>query len=231
MKRLSTSEIKSILFGVLSSDGCVIGARFDLFTKSEQYALYVKSVLENIPNLSVKMYIKKDKRSESYSGYRIYTSNHEYFAKLRKIFYSDRKILSKYICDRLGILGLANIWMCDGYMEHRKNRKKNKVQNIGYFCLESFPKDELAHLIKTLSEYGIESSLEKVEWGFGYRIRIGKDLQKLSSLIYPHMVKDFEYKTLLYYKNGTKNTDVSLPNAEQYLRYYLDTEDIVRHSW
>lgn len=233
MTRLNSREIKKILFGVLLSDGSIYNKRFDLFTKSEQYAQYITSVLNQLTGSKAYYNIKLDKRKESYTGYRVLSTNLKYFDKLREIFYSDRKRLTSYICDRLSEESLAHVWMCDGYLQHQKNRKTNKIQNIGEFCLESFDKSELELFIKKLNYYNINTTLYKVPWGFGYRPIIrGIDLQKFISLIYPYILDDFKYKTLLYYKSlDSIYIDNTLPNAEQYLRTYLNTEDIVRHSW
>ena len=120
--------------------------------------------------------------------------------------------------------------MCDGYTEHAKNRKTNKVQNIGWFCLEAFPREELLLLQTRLKDvWGIETSLVRKPWGFGYRLRCGgENLQKLVSVIYPFVLGCFAYKTHLFYKG--KGYILDLPNAEQYTKVYSCVEDIVRHS-
>jgi len=125
---------------------------------------------------------------------------------------------------------MAHIWMCDGFLNHHKNKNTNKNQNIGYLCLESFPKEELNILIAKLSRMGICSRLQKVRWGFGYRIKIsGTALQKLMDGIIKYIIPCFKYKTFLYYKSK-EYLDSNLQNAEQFIRTYNDIEDIVRHS-
>lgn len=234
MERLLSSQIKNILSGVVASDGYISQGRFDLFTKSKGYCEYIKQVIENLPNIRTTMYYKKDNRKDSYGGYRLFTSKHEYFVKMQNIFYKEgKKHLTDYTCSRFDINSFAHIWMCDGYLEHRKNRKKNTIQNIGWMCLESFPKEELDVFVNYMNKrLKINAGFEKVEWGFGYRVRIGGDnLQKFINSIYPYVHEDFKYKTYLYYKPDSIRCDVSLPNAEQYLKTYIDVEDIVRHSW
>lgn len=229
MKLLSSKEIKKILFGIIASDGSIDSkGRFDFYSKQEEYAKYVYEVVNQITGTEPKFYVKKDKRG--YIGYRVTNKNHPYMKKLREIFYDARKELNHYSVSRFDALSLAHIWMCDGYLEHAKNRKIGKVQNVGWFCLEAFPKDELELLKSHLSSsYGIESSFVKKPWGFGYRLRVGGvNLQKFISLVYPHILDVFKYKTPLFYK-GKEFADMSLPSAEQYIHSYENIEDIVRH--
>ncbi len=230
MKRLSSKAIKKILLGTLLSDGSIQKGkyRYDLYSKQEAHAQYICNVLNQITGVFATMKVKRDKRG--CVGYRVRTRKHEYFKKLYRTSYNGRKELNHYNVRRLDAEALAHLWMCDGYLEHAKNRKKGTAQNIGWFCLESFPKKELEilneHMEKT---FGISCSLVKKPWGFGYRNRIGgKNLQKFISLVYPYILDCFKYKTPLFYMNMSR-ADMSLPNAEQYICKYTCIEDIVRH--
>jgi len=231
MKRLTAKEIKKILIGVVLSDGHVDmnGFRFDFYSKHEEYAQYIYNVVSQITGMHVTFKVKHDKRG--YTGYRVFTRKHAYWKNLGEKFYNGRKELNSYIVRRLDAEALAHIWMCDGYLEHAKNRVTNSVQNIGWFCLEAFPENELklfqTHLV---SFFGIETTLVKKPAGFGYRIRVGgENLQKFVSLVYPFILNKFLYKTELFYKK-IESANTNLSNAEQYLKLYSSTEDIVRHS-
>lgn len=229
MKLLSSKEIKKILIGVLSSDGSLdVNGRFDFYSSKEAYARYIFDVVSQITGTSPKFYVKKDRRG--YIGYRVTNKKHPYFKKLRGIFYNGRKQMNHYIASRIDEEALAHIWMCDGYLEHAKNRNKGKVQNIGWFCLEAFPKNELEILKAHLeSRYGIKSSFIKRPWGFGFRLRVGgESLQKLISTVYPFILEDFKYKTPLFYKN-LESANMCLQSAEQYIVTYTCIEDIVRY--
>lgn len=232
MKSLNSSTIKKIIYGILVTDGYSSDGRFDLFTKSKQYADFVTDVLNQLTHTKATCYYKEDKRKKEYGGYRVFTNKSEYIYKIEKHIYNERKYLSRYVCDRLSPVSFAHMWMCDGYLEHNKNRKENKVQNIGWFCLEKYPQEELVLFQDKLLKYDIISTQVDKPWGFGKRLKIsGMNLQKFISLIFPHILSDFSYKTNLYYAPNTTYVDVNLPNAEQYLKYYTNIEDIVRHSW
>lgn len=229
MERLTAKEIKKIMYGVCLSDGHIEPrGRFQLYSKHKEYIEYICWVLSQITHVNATFRVRNDKRG--YVGYSVDTNCNAYFKTMRKHTYGVRKELTTYNISRIDAQALAHIYMCDGYTEHAKNRKLGKVQNIGWFCLEAFPKEELelfqGHLKST---WGIETSLIKKPWGFGYRLRCGGDnLQKLISTIYPYILDCFKYKTDLFYKEKAYVLD--LPNAEQYVKQYSCIEDIVRHS-
>lgn len=230
---MKAANIKKIMFGVLASDGSLDRntKRFDLYSKHKEYAEYIQSTFSNLTHTKFSMKEVFDKRL-NVKGYRVWSTKSKYLSKTYEIFYpyGGRKQLTKYIIDRFDAEALAHVWMCDGYLEHSKNRKLNKVQNIGWFCLESYPKEELELLQKhLLQKLGISSSIVNKPWGFGCRIRIGgENLQKFISLVYPYILDCFKYKTVLFYKQ--KSTALELPSAEHFVKTYDKVEDIVRHS-
>lgn len=234
MNELSSKRIKKILIGVILSDGHIANtgksARFDLYSKKEEYALYIKDVLNNLTGSFPIIYRKTDKRFST-SGFRVYSKSSRYFKKLLDIFYLDGvKKLSRYVVKRLDPEALAHVWMCDGMLHFKWNKKRDSVQIHGYFCLESFEKEELEVLIDHLNSLGITASLLKVRWGKGYRIKItGEELRKFISLIYDFVLPCFKYKCNLYYKSAEVLKD--LPKTEQFVTIYdnlSQIEDIIR---
>ncbi len=229
---MKASRIKKIMFGVLLSDGSLDRNhhRFDLYSKQEDYAKYIQEVFSNLTHTRFSLKETFDKRF-GVTGYRVWSTKSAYLHSVYKIFYPNngRKVLSRYICDRLDAEAFAHIWMCDGYLEHSKNRVKDKVQNIGWLCLESFPKEELRLLQNQLETFGVSTSLVSKPWGFGYRIRIGgENLQRFISMVYPFILPCFKYKTVLFYKQ--KGTALELPSAEHFIVEYSGVDDIVRYS-
>lgn len=230
---MKQDSVKKVLLGILITDGSLskTSNRFDVFNKNKEFIEYLSKVLEKVPGLRFSTKEVFDKRYNRVTGYRLWSTKHPVLTKIYdKVYGIGRKELNSWCVSRIDAEALAWMWMCDGYLEHAKNRKENRVQNIGWFCLESFPEDELIILQKHLeSKFGIKSSLVSKPWGYGKRIRIGgEDLQKLISLVYPFTLDCFKYKTVLFYKNK-KEQNLKLPNAEQYLVEYTDIEDIVRH--
>ena len=220
---------RQVFYGALISDGSLDTAthRFSLYNKQLEYVEYVAKELDE---LGMNFNSSFDKRYGRIMGYRCWSKRHPTLNRMYRHFYNGRKYLSVENVNRLQAEAYAHIWMCDGYLEHSKNRKLNKVQNIGWLCLESFPKEELEIMQAHLKiKFGINSSLVAKPWGFGYRIRIGgEDLQKFISMVYPYVLTCFKYKTILFYKN--KDKCLKLPNMEQCIVEYTTIEDIVRHS-
>jgi len=224
----SSSELKKIILGIGVSDAHIeTRGRLDMYSKHPEYINYLHNTLSHLTHTEFKKHTKRDKRG--YVGYRLFSTTSKYLQKFRKILYPNgEKELTPYVVNRLDKESFAHIWMCDGYLEHNKNRKSDKCQNIGYLCLEAFPLDQLELIVEKLKEFGIESSYKKVPWGFGYRIRIGgENLQKFISMVYPHILPCFKYKTELFYKR--KDQCLDLPSAEQYIIEYNSIEDIVRY--
>ena len=231
MKRLNSKTIKKALLGIVLSDGHIDSEhnRFDFYSKHLEYAEHVMEILSNITNMHSTLCKKYDKRG--YVGYRVFTRGHSYWNNMKLHTYvRGRKLLTNYSIDRIDELSLAHMWMCDGYLEHNKNIKLNKVQNIGYLCWEAFTEPELINLKNhLLSKYSIVATFKTVRWGNGLRLRIGGEhLQKFISLIYPHLINCFKYKSILYYKNK-ENTLLHLPSAKHFICEYDKVEDIVRH--
>jgi hypothetical protein len=232
MEILTSKQIKKIILGILVSDGYIIKEqRFGFGNKSKEYVDYTKSVLDQITGVNSSI-TKRFYKNYSTTGHQLNNTNkHPYFRKLRKIFYPNgKKTLTPYICNRLDAQAFAHIWMGDGTLKHTKNRVKNTIQNNGILCLESFTIPELELLVNRLNLFNIHSTLIKVPWGHGYRVRfMGPHLQRFMSLVYPYILDDFKYKTRLYYKTKLY-VDMSLPNAEHYVIEYSHIDDIVRSS-
>ena len=235
MKKLNSKEIKKALFGIVLTDGSIAGKRFSCYTKEKLFSSDIQNILENISGIS-KINVREitDTRfTPPATGWRIWTTGHPYFEKINKIFYfENRKHVTDYIAKRLDETAFAYAWMCDGYLEHQKNRKENKVENRGWFCLESYPKEELVFIVNRLLYYEIESRISPVEWGFGYRIQIsGTNLQKFINMVYPHILDCYKYKTVMYYKSeNSKYVLNDLSNAKHIIKSYNNVDDIVRHS-
>ena len=235
MKKLNSKEIKKALLGLVLTDASIIGKRFSIFSKEKEFIDNIEYILLNITGVETrKAYVSDERFNPPATGARLWTKNNIYFEKLNKIFYKDgKKILTKYIADRFDEMAFAYAWMSDGYLEHRKNKKENKIQNLGWFCLESFSYEEQMLLVNRLLYFGINSRIVSVSSrGTKYnRIKIsGLDLQKFIDMIYPYILDCFKYKTIMYYKDDAKYISCTLSNTEHIIKKYDNVDDIVRHS-
>lgn len=235
MNKLNSKRIKKILLGVLLSDGNLNktpnSARFDFYNKQETYVDYMFEVFQQLTGSNPVKNERFDKRFNS-KGYRVFTKTSRYFSKLYQIFYlNTEKKITTYVLNRLDEESLAHIWMCDGMLHFKWDKSKDKVQIHGYFCLESFSKEELLEFIKFLNlKYNIHASLLQVKWGKKYRIMLtGENLRKFISLIYDYVLPCFKYKCNLYYKND--DVMINLSKAEHFITIYKkldEIEDIIR---
>lgn len=126
------------------------------------------------------------------------------------------------------------MWMGDGYLEHAKNRQAQKIQNIGWYCLESFTLEELLYFTDIINvKYNINAKAILTNTGKGKNPRVkimGHGLQRFINLIYPYIIPTFNYKTQLFYKTSKFHL-TNLSSAEHIIKYYTDIsnyEDIVR---
>lgn len=237
MEKLNSKYIKKALFGIVLTDGSIDVKRFSIHLKEKDFINDIHNILENISGISKihELEILDKRFSPPARGWKLWTTNHVYFEKLNKIFYYNKeKRITKYIADRLDEVSFAYAWMCDGYLEHRKNRKENKISNLGWFCLESFSKEEQSLIVKRLSYYNIDSRIISVSCrGKKYnRIKLsGTNLQKFVDMIYPYILDCYKYKTEMYFKSLTSEYVLSnLSNTEHIIKQYNNVDDIVRHS-
>lgn len=232
---MQTKDIKQALFGIYLTDGHLDKKdNLEVYTKFPSFHKHLISLFSEFPNNEKKVWTKTvyNVKYNTY-GYRLIARYPAYFSKFREITFEDnRKYLTDKAISKITPVTLAYMWMGDGSMKHTKNKKTNRIQNLGRFSLESFGYLELASFCDYLQEtYSIDAKLYKVPSGFGWNVSIsGYHLQKFISLIYPWVQECFYYKTLLFYK--TKSFCLyDLPSAEHFMKYYeniSERDDIVQ---
>ena len=231
---LNSSEIKQALLGLLLSDGYLGSSnRFVITSKHKEFRDHCRTLFDSFPNSDKKLYVKDyyDKRFGVYT-YILAANYGAYFSKFREWCYpSKEKELTKQVVDKIDARCLAYMWAGDGFLEHAKNRSKDKIQNVGWYCLESFNKDQLQYFCNVMNEkYTLNFRLSPVVWGKRFRPKIsGVGLQNFISLIYPFVTDTFQYKTKLFYKKSLY-CNYNLPSAEHIFVTYdniQEYEDIV----
>lgn len=232
---LKSSEIKKSILGIVLTDGYIDGyGRFQFSSKYRDARDHVVQLFDQFPNNDAKIWTNDyfDKRYSVYT-YKMSANYPAYFHKMhQRIYINGIKKLSRKTIYNIDERALSYMWMCDGYLQHQQNRSKNKIQNNGALCLESFTENELKEFISYSKErFDVEWYLKKVRWGNGYRpVTSGHNLQKLINIVYPYILPIFRYKTMLFYKTFDY-CDTSLTNAEHiFVKYNTlqEYEDIVR---
>jgi hypothetical protein len=226
---LTSSEIKQSILGLLLSDGYLDKSkRFAVSSKNIDFRNHCASLFASFPNSEKKVWLHSyfDKRFETTTHIMV-ASYPAYFEKFKEWVYPNgKKELLKIAVDKIDARSLAYMWMGDGYLRHAINKKANKLQNVGWLCLEAFEKLQLEYFCNVMNEkYQVDFRLSPVIWGKGYRVKIsGMGLQRFISLVYPYITPTFMYKTKLFYRS-LKYCDYSLPSAEHYLVWYQDLQD------
>lgn len=225
----TSSEIKQIILGLLLTDGSLSKSkRFSVASKSIEFRDHCASLFASFPNSEKKIWLNSyyDKRFKT-TTYSMAANYPAYFEKFKEWVYPKGiKELLPITVEKIDERALAYMWMGDGYLKHSINRKENKLQNVGWLCLEAFDKDQLKYFCEVINEkYQLDFRLSPVIWGKGYRVKMsGMGLQKFISLVYPYITETFKYKTKLFYRS-LKYCDYSLPSAEHYLVWYQDIQD------
>lgn len=226
---LTSSEIKQSVLGLLLTDAHLDkNKRFSLASKSLEFRNHCASLFASFPNSEKKVWLNsyKDKRFDTVI-HRMAASYPAYFNKFKEWVYPEgKKELLKIAVDKLDARALAYMWMSDGYLKHSVNKSAGKLQNIGWFCLEAFRKEQLEYFCYALNnKYNLDMRISSVIWGSGYRVKMsGMGLQRFISLVYPYITETFKYKTKLFYRS-LKYCDYNLPSAEHYLVWYQDLQD------
>lgn len=127
---------------------------------------------------------------------------HPYFAKKYHWFYDDYKHrrASKEALHALDANGLANWYMCDGYVcLVGKNKGQIKDRRID-ICTDRYSRDTveaMRHMLKT--KFQLDTSL--IQRNHTYRIRISKSsYQRFFDLIHDYLVPSMQYKLYLGYE-------------------------------
>jgi hypothetical protein len=234
---LTSSEIKQSVLGLVLSDGYIdYKNRFCLTSKYSDFRNHCADLFIQFPNSDKKIWKNDyfDKRFGVYT-YKMVASYPAYFDKFANWCYPDgKKELTKDVVHKIDARCLAYIWMGDGYLEHAKNRRADKIQNIGWLCLESFSFNELDYFSNFMNEkYNLTFKTVVSNTGRSRNPRvkiIGNGLQRFIDLVFPYITPTFQYKTWLFYKTD-KRFDNTLSSAEHIFKYYTSIknyEDIVQ---
>lgn len=213
---MNSSELKGYLTGLIIGDGHIdkgITKRsFRIKTIYEDFANKIKQDLESCSNFNVSIrhynpYIKNNVCHKEY--WELYIKAHPYFNKIYNHFYDDYKHrrMSSEVYAWLNSAGLANFFMCDGYIclvGKKSGIIKDRRLEI---CMDRYNKSYVDKMISTLkSKFDIDSSIAKR--GNAYRIRIlSSSYQKFFDIVNPYIVDSMKYKLHFAYNKRPKWCD------------------------
>lgn len=205
-----SSELRGYLTGLILGDGFIgsgTNARsFSIKSINYDFIKKIESDLNSCSNFKISI----RNIPENYScnthykeAWELYVKSHPYFNKRYHYFYDDykRRIITSESLKWLTANGLANWYMCDGYVCHvGKNSGKITNRRID-ICTDRYKKDDVEKIKNCLlNKFNIECSI--IKRNNKYRIRILQNsYDTFIELIYPYVIPSFRYKLYLGYNN------------------------------
>lgn len=204
MSAALTKEKRDLIIAMSLGDGCLHNNGQLMISHSSaqsEYLYYKYSLLKSIlAKPKERVYFHKQ-ANKSISEYYTQSKRLKFIRILKKALYADgKKTLTRKFLNRIGLLGLAILWMDDGNRWIRYSEKKNSWDVSGrlFLCVN---KEQSQLFIDFMKEnYGIESyMLVKGRYKHSkepyYTIMFnGRQLQKLSNLLRPYIIPSMEYK-------------------------------------
>lgn len=210
---MNSSELKGYLTGLIFGDAYidkgVTKRAFILKTINQDFALKIKEDIESCSPFQV--FIKYNpsiiKNGVSHKeNWEVKIYAHPYFAKKYHHFYDDYKnrIASKEALNWITPEGLANWYMCDGYV-CLVGKESGLIKNRRIdFCTDRYSLTTIEAMQNMLKKrFNIESSV--IKRGKFYRIRIkATSYETFINLIKPYIVPSMLYKLYLGYSTRPK---------------------------
>lgn len=160
-------EIKGALVGTIFADGFIEKQRTPKgrgsceivhTSKNLDYLQFKKELFEMLPEFkcTIKPHNKKTKEKE-YLLYRLSTNRTDWLTYLRDTLYTiengkREKHLTKEIVDQITELGFLLLYLDDGCLKVKYNKKGEPRQFIMTLCLECFRKPELEYLLSVINK-------------------------------------------------------------------------------
>lgn len=205
---MNSSELRGYLTGLILGDGFIgSGVRARSFSiKSIDYS-FIEKIREDLGSCSnFKMSVRNipecnTGNTRHKEAWELYVKAHPYFSKKYHYFYNDtrKRVITKEVIEWLTPRGLANWYMCDGYVCHIGKSKGKIVNRRIDFCTDRYKKCDVERIRDGLfKKFNIDCSI--VKRGTQYRIRVlQKSYNDFVKLIYPYIIPSFRYKLDLGY--------------------------------
>lgn len=205
---MNSTKLRGYLTGLILGDGHIDkGVRkrsFRIKSINEDFIKKIEEDLKNSTNfkMQVKSYPSSYQDGVNRKPYwELTVKAHPYFAKKYHYFYDDyrkRRITTESL-HWLNEEGLANWYMCDGYITHVGKTKGVIKDRRVDICTDRYTKSDVEKIQKYfMDKWNFKTSLNKR--GNRYRIRMSlMDAQYFFLMIEPHITPSFRYKLNLKY--------------------------------
>lgn len=190
-----SDEQKEIIIGKLLGDGYINRKNRFHFTHGQKQKFYIEHLKNvfvdlggQVKEITTKSHFIKDKFCPETTSYSLLTKSFKSIEYYHNLFYfSGKKKINLEICNLITPRALAYWYMDDGsYYFH------NKKSSLNYFlCTNSFSKEEVSLLCKTLKEkFNLNTRIDKQNKIFFKQSQIN-DFKKI---VKPFLLKEFYYK-------------------------------------
>ena len=224
---MNSSELKGYLTGLIVGDGYIdkgITKRaFYIRTISKDFIYKIKNDLESCANFNIAI-----RHYDAYYGggcnhkesYQLYIKAHPYFNKKYHHFYDDnrKRIISNEALNWITPNGIANWYMCDGYITLVGKQSGNIYNRRMDICTDRYSLDTIQKIQNMfLNRFDINTSIIKRDKFYRIRIKSGS-YSDFINLIKPYMVESMLYKMYLGYAERPQWMDDDMWNYQEYLR-------------
>ena len=212
---MNSSSLKGYLTGLILGDGYIdSGIRKRSFRIKSINEEFSEKVYEDIKSVNTFKLEKKyhpgytDKYGTTHKPYwETTTKSHPYFAKIYHWFYDDKRkrIITKEALNALTIEGLANWYMCDGYLTKVGKTKGEIYDRRVELCTDRYSRKDVEKIRKyLLEEWGWDTSLIRRKTGKRLFYRVRFKLSSAQDFLYkisPCVPGSFLYKLDMAYTN------------------------------
>lgn len=206
---INSSELKGYLTGLIFGDGYIDGGNtkraFVIKSINKDFIDEIKANLESCTNFKINVRDIPEHDScgcHHKESWELRVQAHPYFAKKYHHFYDDyrHRIASKESLEWLTPHGLANWYMCDGYIclvGKTKGFIRSRRIDI---CTDRYSKQTVESMCIALrNKFRLDTSI--IKRNDQYRIRIKQtSYNDFISLIAPYIVNSMRYKLYLGYE-------------------------------
>ena len=224
---MQSSELKGYLTGLIFGDGFIDGGvtKRAFAIKSTQYD-FIERIRQDIESCTTFKTALKYIPAHYSCGcnhrdaWELRVKAHPWFAKKYHHFYDDhkRRVASRESLSWLTPHGLANWYMCDGYV-CLVGKTKGVINNRRIdICTDRYSKETVQRMIRMLKKrFGLECGI--IKRNDTYRIRIQSiSYQRFFDLVSPYMVSSMRYKLYLGYEQQPKWMSDDMWQYQQDLR-------------
>jgi hypothetical protein len=176
--------------------------------KQRDYILHKAKILSKLTAVYVTYKNRYDKRTNKfYPCYRMTTSSHQFYKRMRHLFYPNGKKIVPDICRKMGEIGLFYLYLDDG------SAGKKIIRNKEYFepniATNAFRVEDVEIIRKVFGDYDVKTSI----WMDGTQPKLHASTKGFTAFInrfHDRTPECMRYKVQLPLRNGNDNACIKV---------------------